>query len=348
MSNNRVYKYLVIGGGGASGIAVAGAIDQLAKTPEFSFDNIEAVAGTSVGAIAAIMVSLNYTPNEILETIASINLKSLEDGGCPPTELYRLLTEYGIYKGDALYDIIKNIIKEKTGRNDPENVTFADLKKLGCKDLYIVTTKIYELNGNPTGKKKVFSIEKHADTPVAPIVHASAAAPLFFASIPLKKIASRRYLLDKEGDLFADGGLSNNYDITIFDQPQFMPQNLHDHCTVNPQTLGIALLNTNQIIDKNHKPVKSRITNKHPFEFFYGVINTILKEFEDAGIDNPQNRKRTIQIDRKGVQLGDFNKVQNNPTLKAALLESGREAVKTYFSIPHEEQVVYTLDSKLK
>jgi len=56
------YKYLVFEGGGVRGVAYGGVFEVLEYaqiTPQ-----IEAVAGTSAGAIAATMMSLNYSAKD--------------------------------------------------------------------------------------------------------------------------------------------------------------------------------------------------------------------------------------------------------------------------------------------
>jgi NTE family protein len=331
-------KYLVFSGGGAAGYAHGGAVEQLSKEPNFSFSNIKAVAGSSIGAIAALMVSLNYTPQEINKKLSSINLKNLKDGGCLPTRICRLFKQYGVYQGDALYQLIKDIIREKVGKKNPESFTFEDLKLSGGKDLYVVATKIYKENNKPTGKEKVFSFEKTPKTSVAAAVLASASAPGYFRRVRLKKIEKGAYILNEQGDVFDDGGIINNLPLNIFDQAKFFRTPSNDGCInleVNPHTLGLALLNSDQIEDGTHNIIKTPIRDNHPFEYCVGIFNALLLKFEKNGLKKNENRQRTIQIDRLGVTLGDFNIDEKT---KKALIESGKKAVRTYFQTISDEE----------
>ena len=69
MNNNTKpqINFLVFGGGGAAGISYAGAIDQLKKEPEFSFAQIKQIVVHTIGSIAALLVSLNYSPAEMMQ-----------------------------------------------------------------------------------------------------------------------------------------------------------------------------------------------------------------------------------------------------------------------------------------
>lgn len=341
-------QYLVFSGGGAAGCAFAGALAELGKQPSFSFANIKGVAGTSVGAIAALMVSLNFTPEEASTKLANLDLKKLQDGGLMVNQVFRLLTHYGFYKGEALYAFILNLLKEKTGRDDPENITFADLKTLGFKDLYIVATKLYKENGTPTGKQKIFSHEKTPKTAVAAALLASAAAPIYFARVRFKKIEKGKYVFDETGDLYNDGGILNNYPIDIFDSPKYL--GLPDQANtkiINPHTLGLALPKTMEITNAKTKPLKTVISDAHPFEYAESLINSLFFQYEKEKLDKQMNHLRTIQIDRLGVNLSDFSLGEK---IKQSLIESGKNAVKDHFinlgSLPQQKENMISLPLK--
>lgn len=327
-------KNLIFGGGGAAGIAYAGAVYQLSIEPEFSILNVERVAGASIGSIAALLISLNYSPLEASEKIANLNLGKLKDGGWFFSQMYRLITEYGKYRGDALFEFIKSIIREKIDRKDPENVTFAELRELGFKDLHIVATKLYKENDVPTGKQKVFSADKTPNTSVAAAIRASIAAPTYFARVRLKKVEKGKHVLDPKGDLYEDGGVLNNFPIDLFDTPKYFGRPDNEAVSiVNMHTLGFALRHTYQINDQEHKPIKTPIYDSHPFEFAEGMINGLLNQRENEKLDKAINRERTIQIDRQGVNLANFDIDEKT---KIALIEAGKDAVKRYFDDARE------------
>ena len=59
------FKNLVFEGGGVKGIAYVGALEVLDK--EGILKNIKRVAGTSAGAMVAVLVGLNYTATEKIQ-----------------------------------------------------------------------------------------------------------------------------------------------------------------------------------------------------------------------------------------------------------------------------------------
>lgn len=335
------YKYLVFAGGGSAGLAYAGAIEQLSKEPSFDFNNIEGVAGASVGALAALMIALNYTPDQASQKLGGLDLSSIADGGCVLSEGVHLLTKYGLYKGEALYNFIIDIIREKTRgivpAVSPDKFTFGDLKKYGFKDLHVVATKIYEVNGSPTGKSKYFSPKSAADTPIAAIVHASAAGPFFFERVRLSKAAKGKYVLDSKGHMFSDGGLLDDFPIDIFDKPEYIPAAEKGDVVdvINPHTLGLALRTRSEISSQDSKPVKKRIGDNKPIKAFEGVATCLLNAFINEGLNKPNNIQRTIEIDMLGVSPFDFN-LSNRKI--AALKESGKQAVLEYFHPQQKEQ----------
>lgn len=320
-------KYLVFSGGGAAGYGHGGAIIGLSEQPEFSFNNIKGVAGASIGALAALMVSLKYSPEEIANKLTNFNIKAIKEERCVARKLFRLFNHYGYYKSDVIYKMISSLLKEKTRAINPENVTFIDLKNLGCIDLYIVTTKIYKENETPIGKEKIFSPDKTPDTSVIAAMLASMAEPGYFQQVRLKKINKGKFILNNDGDLFGDGGIVNNFPIDIFDKPKFMP--MDPEISVNPNTLGLALLYESKIDDETHHIIKTPLKDSHPLEFTEGLINALQLRNKKANLEKSENRKRTVQIDRLGISASDFD---ISDKVKRALVESGRQAVNRYFA----------------
>ena len=117
------FKNLVFEGGGVKGIAYVGALEVLDK--EGILKNIKRVAGTSAGAMVAVLVGLNYTAKEISEILWNLNFQNfLDDNFGIARDVTRLINEYGWYKGDFFRDKMVEFIKGKTGNGE---ATFKDL-----------------------------------------------------------------------------------------------------------------------------------------------------------------------------------------------------------------------------
>lgn len=72
------YRNLVFEGGGVRGIAYTGALSALEQRG--TLRQIERVGGTSVGAITALLVALNYSANEMKVILADLNIGQFNDG----------------------------------------------------------------------------------------------------------------------------------------------------------------------------------------------------------------------------------------------------------------------------
>jgi NTE family protein len=199
-----MYKNLVFKGGGVRGIAYAGALQVLEDKKILA--GIQKVAGTSAGAITAMLVALKYSAAGIKEIIGGLDFKSLEDSWDP----IRIPSHYGLYAGDRALAWLETMAAAQAG----PKATFADLRAKGFLDLHVVGTS---LNKQAV---QVFCADTTPGAIVSEAVRASMSIPLFFKAMVVQGI----------DDLFIDGGTVWNYPITIFDN------NLS-----NDETLGLYL-----------------------------------------------------------------------------------------------------------
>src|SRR3972149_585045 len=80
------------------------------------------MAGKKAGAITAAAIAAGYTPAEVKKIIMDTDFNTFLDGGHTLTsKLWNLTFHNGIYKGDAFYNFIKDILLAKNVR------TFKDL-----------------------------------------------------------------------------------------------------------------------------------------------------------------------------------------------------------------------------
>ncbi|MBL7849486.1 MAG: patatin-like phospholipase family protein [Cyclobacteriaceae bacterium] len=190
----RDIENLVFKGGGVLGTAYAGAIEAL---DEYGLLNkVLRVGGTSSGSITAALVALRFTSSEIKQITHAIPFKDFGDQWDP----LRILTKYGLYKGDAFMAWMKNIINEKTGI---PGITFAQWAESGFLELKVFAT---DLN---TASIKEFSSQTTPDVVVAESIRASMAVPFFFSAW--------KFPGGKPDDhVYVDGGAVYSYPITCF------------------------------------------------------------------------------------------------------------------------------------
>ena len=95
-------KHLVIGGGGPFGLSAIGALKYLHEKEFWNIKNIKSIYATSVGALVAVYISLNYDYDYIIEYLVKRPWeKLLEEIGVENIiELYNnkgLVNIYSIY-----------------------------------------------------------------------------------------------------------------------------------------------------------------------------------------------------------------------------------------------------------
>lgn len=292
---------LVVEGGGVKGIAYPGALQVLQSNGILT--GIENVAGTSAGSIAAALVALGYTAEEMQALLLDLDFQRFEDGsslGGP----WRLFRRFGWFEGDYFLEWMQCRVKEKTG--NPHS-TFADLHadRPRFKDLYVVSSDLSRR------RSQVFSYEKSPDLPVAQAVRASMSIPLFFEAF---------YIDDKlfgesgqRRDLFVDGGVFDNYPIDLFDRNG-----------INPHTIGLFLSNT-------EGPVNPDYTIDSFPEYARNLFEALLDVQVNAFNNNPNDQKRTIVIDDLGVRTTDFGLSRE---MKCKLVHQGVIAACKHFGQP--------------
>jgi NTE family protein len=245
------------------------------------------------------MVALRYDADYIKDLMFQLNFNTFKDGSFLG-DVKRLFEKYGWYKGDAFLKFMQGQIANKTG--NPKS-TFGDLKSSGFRDLYIVGTDL------TTREYHVFSHESNPEMEVADAVRISMSIPLFFASRTFKNN------LSSKEDVFVDGGVLNNYPITLFDDSKY--NNDLSPGGVNFETLGFHL--SKRVV----KPYE--ISDLE--QFVGNLFETILDVQDDALWNDEANLKRTVCIDNLGIQTTDFSITAEQ---KEALIKKGHEATANF------------------
>jgi len=305
---------LVFEGGGIRGIAYCGALEVLQQYGKLN--DLKRVAGTSVGAIQATVVALNYTPQEMATLIADLNLKHFNDGGFIFIGgTHRLRRNFGWYKGNKLRAWVGQLLEEKTGNND---LTFGELHALaqtrGFKDLYVTGTDLTEQ------RMEVFSYENYPHMKIKDAVRISVSIPLYYGAVFMDSTQNITYKPRKHVSyrVFVDGGIVGNFPIHIFDEPRY-----------GSNTLGIRLDTDDQIrYDHDGKGLAPfRITGMK--SYMGAFYNVILENLNRQSL-TPEDWKRTVSISTAGIGP----KVKKlHARDKNALISSGRKGAEAFLQI---------------
>lgn len=315
--NSQTYENLVFEGAGVRGIAYSGVLSELEKNK--ITNDIVNVGGTSAGAITALMVSLGYTSNEILDIISKTKFQKFNDG-----EYFfiggfsRLNSKFGWYKGDKFTKWLEKIIIAKTGNSE---ITFGELKNEGFKQLYITATCLNKQ------KLIVFSAETYPKMKIKDAARISMSIPLYFEAVFIDSIGQVHNKNDIDNlDVVVDGGIIGNFPIFIFDSLKV--DSLNQIIRIpNKKTLGIRIDSDLQIQNDtlSKELVPMAINNMNDFlEAFYVLVLENLNRMPLI----PEDWERTISVSSVGIspRIKKLTAKQ-----KESLIKSGEISTRKYF-----------------
>ena len=317
-----MYRNLVFKGGGVRGIAYMGALKVLDELDVLI--NIERVAGTSSGAIAATLVSFRQSAANTIDLFDTLDLqkvpqKAINGNGrninlLKKTENYtRLFENYGWYSSEYFHKWLRSIIAGQC-RGNPR-ATFKDFQRMGFRDLHVVVSNISR------HRAEIFSVENSPNVSVADAVRMSMSIPLFFEALQFdgKKFG--------KGDYYVDGGLFNNYPIHIFDQPQYVRSSRVFRNGVNWETLGLFLYPSKL---RNENPVEEP---KNLWEFLDLTVRSMYDSHQVSTLaENVVDMQRTIEIDDCGISATQFDLSPESKEYQQ-LFNIGRLSTETFFGI---------------
>lgn len=322
-------RNLVFEGGGVKGIAYIGFLSAFSA----EIEKVRRVAGASAGALFALMLALDYSLSEIEKIYKDLDFKTFQDDDRGVIrDMSHLINEFGFYKGDVLFEFIKSLIKNKINK---DNLTFQELNEIknikNKRELYVVSTKIFFNEKTPSYETVVFSHQNTPNSEIAYAVRASMAIPFYFTAVRLKKMSDGSYIRDdKEGDIFVDGGLTNNYPIRIFDNLKYVyNESDSQEYFYNESTLGVRL-DSQFEIQNIHADIeeKARHSIKKFPDFVSGVLNAVFS-VQNESLINSRDKIRSIFINCGSVTATDFDLDEKS---QKVLIEAGLNATKKYLT----------------
>jgi NTE family protein len=306
-------KNLAIKGGGVKGVAYVGALKELDKVG--LFQPIERVSGTSAGALMASMICAGYDIPGIEKLMMSIKFDSFKSGWNP----IRIFTRYGLYSGDYILKFVSGILSGSP-LGLKKDATFADLRKTGCKDLYVFAcnTTMHDVTE--------FSIDRTPDVPIAYAVRASMSIPLYFKAWQFPGNNPNNHI-------YVDGGVVYNYPLSFFDDARFNKQ-----AHVNFESIGLYLYSKTP---SEGMPLKF----SSPIYFTGQLVESLLATQDYVILHDKEQRQRSVLIDDLMIPATDFGITDKQ---KDDLMESGKRATREFIArIADIEQKLPLTPSKL-
>lgn len=272
-----VVHNLVFEGAGIRGIAYCGAVAELENTGRMP--GVKKVAGTSAGAIAALLVALGYSAEEMQAIIAGTNFRKFNDGRYFfPGGIHRTNKFFGWYRGLRVERWIEALIEKKTG---DASISFSALYEKGFKELYITGTNVNKQ------QLVIFSRHHYPNMKVKDAIRISMSIPFYFEAVFIDKNGLVvRHPKDRQGlDVFIDGGLTGNFPIQVFDSSG----------TADPHTLGFRIDRDEQIqMDKGARTIAPMPVNSFK-EYAGAFYNMIIENLNRQQLTN-EDWRRTVSI----------------------------------------------------
>jgi len=362
---------LFLQGGSVKGTAYIGAVRALLQ--HLNYAQVKRLAGTSAGSIGAALLAVGFSVDDLEETLRNLEFDHFLDGPKDiilkakdtPTAAGTISTlfshpfagasassdlhqSFGLCPGEFFREWIekkitckiKGVSESDYDKNpDPAYLTFQELHELAesnpnYKDLYVITLNV------TTGEAEFLSYETAPDVIISDAVRCSMSIPIVFYPHKLyrKSPTGARILKAQDEDMdYTDGGLTDNYRVTLFDKPRYIRDFDPDaaasaadesQTVYNPRTLGLKLASSDK---KGYYEGTADKGQPKAFKQFIPFLMGMVKamhhkqnlDFMDAG-----DKRRTIIIDTLDVDTLDFNL---SDLKKDALIASGEAAVEAFF-----------------
>lgn len=304
---------LVLEGGGAKGVALAGAAAEL-HDAGYRFQRI---AGTSVGAIVGALLAAGMPPAELEAEARRLDLIAI----APLSRWSRfgrwgrkaaVLFELGVYDHGPLRRWLTRELARFGVR------TFGDLR-IDDPDADFVSGRNYRLvvtatditRGRPV--RLPWDAAQYGLDPdelmIADAVAASAALPLAFEPVRLPTPSG-------DDAVLVDGGLLSRFPIDVFDRT--------DGRAARWPTVGLKL---SAVPEEDGFVVRHRVTG--PLSYLQALLGTAVASWDVRHLDDPAVVDRTVFVDTSDVSTLDFSLSRE---LREDLVDRGRAAARDWLA----------------
>jgi predicted acylesterase/phospholipase RssA len=310
---------LVLEGGGVKGLGTAGAVMALLDAG-YTFPR---VAGTSVGAVAAVFAAAGVDVDTYGDILGRLDLRKIPDRRVPlplVSESFSLFARRGAYAGDWIHAWLTRELEALGVR------TFADLRREDAGDdpaladerhhyrLVVMATDVTHgrLLRLPWDYH-LFDLDPDEQL-VADAVRMSLSIPFYFEPRKLTNATTRSTAT------IVDGGVLSNFAIEIFDRT--------DGRESRWPTIGIRLLpdlpqDLGDLVPFYGLPMLPAV------RLLEQVVATALVGRDQTHLERPGVRERTMTVDTRGTSITEFD---ISPTERRELIERGQEAARLFLA----------------
>jgi len=328
--------------------------------------------GTSAGAITAVLFGVGYTVDEaqvlleefkfdefldshykepllrLKKDINNLSVNYLISNIFTLYKIYKRLNKkihMGIFPGEQFRKWIEDKIFLKLGI---KNATFKELQYLiEKKELKnSLDLKYLFLTGSnlSTGKCEIFSHLHTPDMIISDAVRISMSIPIIFNPhrIYIKNQYGERVIdSNKQNSLYVDGGLLNNYPISMFDTKRSVNNNGYiENNYINSETLGFRLVSTE--LKTNYEKSFEILTNNSNDEKFSSYLQMLFNFYwlseGNSHAEKIKDKERTIYIDTLSMGVFDFDLSIED---KKKLIKSGQDAIESFLQLNRNKKSNY-------
>ena len=299
----KEYNILVTSGGAVKAVAYVGVFKKIeeliderkvleqmedfkeseCKIPKI---NINTICAVSAGTIFSLIYLIGFNYIEMFEEVLKKNFEQLKN-----IRIMNFATKYGLDSGENFVNWLKDLMKKKDINPDITLLDFYDKTKV---DFQIMATNL---------NKYCYKRFNYIDTPNVKVVDAirmSISIPFLFTAIEF------------EGDIYVDGGLTDNYPISLF------KDNLD-------KVLGFKLVNHGEL--ESHK-IDHNIDGLE--QFIYHILSCYVVQKEKHTSRIHDFKSCTVYIDTENItQSINFSLTAQD---KHKLIEIGYKYTDEFFN----------------
>jgi predicted acylesterase/phospholipase RssA len=234
---DSIIKHIVISGGGPTGLSFYGVLKETHNQGLWSFENIQTIYGTSVGAIISVILCLNYdweTLDEYLIKRPWSNVYKFN--------MYSLIDSYqkrGIFDIKVIEETFSSLFR---GKDISLDITMKEFYELTKVEIHMFSTELISY------KLIDFSYKTHPDWKVIDVVYCSACLPIIFSPFL------------KGEECYCDGGFISSYPLEYC---------INNGADIN-EVLGIRRIDKNTVVN----PLKD---SSSLLDFIMIIINNVSK-----------------------------------------------------------------------
>lgn len=187
MSSSKVYRNLVLSGGGVRGLYYLGFM----KYYENRLDEFKNLVGTSIGSFFAAAIAIGYKSSELRQHVINV----IDYNRIKNIQLFGFLSNLGLDDATNLEHYIKKMIRDKLGRKD---ITFLQVYREFGKNIVIPVVCIQ------TKQVLYLSKDTFPHLKIWKAIRMSMGVPFLF----------KPYLY--KGLSYVDGGIKHNFAIDLY------------------------------------------------------------------------------------------------------------------------------------